>query len=460
MSLEVAFNRRLFLKSAGLAALAGAVAPGASLASATARRAGAAAETYDFDTVHDRVGTDSTRWDRQIARYPKDDIAVGMGVADMDFRTCPAVTRALAERIEHENWGYLTMPDSHHESMVEWNKRRYGLDIDPEWILNTTGVHQGLISALRAFAPRGSKVLVMSPIYSGFYTDIRVVDCVAEESPLRLVDGRYAVDFDELESRIDHDTHVLMLCNPQNPTGNVWSREDLLRLGEICTRRRVVVLSDEIHCDFMTSGHTYTPYQSLGDDEIVMNSITFKSASKSFSISAMKCAYMFTSNPAYRDRLNGVGQHRQVISTLGMVAHRAAYREGDEWLDQVLDYIDGNLDYAASFIARNVPLIELVKPEGTYLTWLDVSALADRIDAQGRADRANRELDEVESPVTPETMVERWLVEHAGIQMNPGASYGLGGSGRMRMNVATARPLVELALNNLAEATSNASAGR
>ena len=457
MSLEVALNRRLFLKSAGLTALAGAVGSGTSLAStATGGAFGAPGDAYDFDTVYDRVGTDSTRWDRQIARFGRERITVGMGVADMDFRTSPAITRAIADRIQHENWGYLTIPDSHKESMVEWNQRRYGIEIEPDWILHTTGVHQGLISALRAFAPRGSKILVLPPVYSGFYTDIRVVGCVAEESRLRLVDGRYEIDFDDLERRIDHDTHVLMLCNPQNPTGNVWSRENLLRLGEICTRRRVVVLSDEIHCDFMTKGHRYTPYQSLGDDDIVMNSITFKSASKSFSISAMKCAYMFTANAAYRDRLNGTGQHRQVISTLGMVAHRAAYREGDEWLDEVVEYIDGNLDYAESFIAGNVPGVELVKPEGTYLTWLDVGALAEKIDAQGIADAANRTLDASETPLTPGAMVERWLVEHARIQLNPGDSYGLGGSGRMRMNVATARSLVELALNNLAEATSHA----
>ena len=182
-----------------------------------------------------------------------------MGTADQDFPIAPAITRALRDQIAHENYGYLTIPSSYKESIVNWNQRRYGLHIDPDTILHSPGVRPAIISTLRAFCPPGSKLLMQTPGYNGFYADIRVVGTLAEESPLKLEGGRYHMDFEDLERRIDHDTHALILCNPHNPTGNVWSRANLMTLGEICTRRRVVVLSDEIHCDFVTAGQTYNP---------------------------------------------------------------------------------------------------------------------------------------------------------------------------------------------------------
>ena len=214
-------------------------------------------------------------------------------------------------------------------------------------------------------------MLLLTPNYNGFYTDIRVVNTIAEESPLRLVNGRYEIDFEDFERRIDHDTHAFILCNPQNPTGNVWSREDLIRLGEICTRRRVVVLADEIHCDFVTKGNTYTPYATLDDSEIVRNSITYKSVSKSFNLSAMKCAYLFSTNPEYLDRITGAGQHRQSMNTLGIIAAETAYNECEDWLDQLVDYIDETQAFVESFVRTKMPYVRFVKPEGTYLSWLE-----------------------------------------------------------------------------------------
>jgi cystathionine beta-lyase len=339
--------------------------------------------------------------------------------------------------------------------MVSWNKRRYGLDIKPEWILHSTSVHPAILSVLRAFSPPGTKVIVQSPTYSAFYTDISVVGCKAEENPLKLVNGRYSMDFEDLERRIDHDTNSLILCNPQNPTGTCWTRQDLRTLGEICTRRRVVVLADEIHCDFVTKGNTYTPYASLDDEKIVMNSITFKSASKSFNLAAMKCAYMFSTNAAYLARVKAAG-HREDINTLGMVAHRAAYNEGADWLDQLVAYIDGSQNYVESFIRKSMPLVKFVKPQATYLAWLDVSGLIDKTGAKEAAAEATKRQGPSVPPVTPEMIIERYLVDHAQVHMIPGSSYGNGGGGRMRMNIGTSRKLLELALNNMASAFKNA----
>ena len=448
MSQHNRLDRRAFLRTAGLTAVAGAVSTAAPVSTHAGGGGQRPDSRYDFDTIYSRIGTDSSKWDAQIARYGREHIDVGMGTADQDFRIAPGITRALRERMGHENYGYLSIPQSYRESIVNWNQRRYGLDIAPDTILHSAGVHPAIISTLRAFCPPGSKVLLQTPSYNGFYTDIRVVGAVAEESPLRLVNGRYHLDFEDLERRIDHDTHALILCNPQNPTGNVWSRADLTTLGEICTRRRVVVLSDEIHCDFVTRGYTYTPYATLNDEAIVRNSVTYKSVSKSFNLSAMKCAYMFSTNPDYLDRIRGAGQHRQGMNTLGIIAAQAAYNECEEWLDQLLDYIDGTHSFVESFVHANVPHLSIVKPEGTYLAWLDVSQALDKVDSPETPAEADDD--------TPERGFQRYLVEHANIHVNPGSDYGLGGSGHMRMNIATSRQLVELALKNMAQALARA----
>jgi cystathionine beta-lyase len=455
MAHTVALDRRVFLKNAGLTALAGAVGSAAPIGLSAAEAAfEPAGSKYDFDTIYSRVGTECVKWDRQIRNHGKENIAVGMGIADMDFRTAPAITRALLQRMQHENWGYLDMPRSYLDSIVNWNKRRYGVEINPDLMLHSNGVHHGLISALRAFSPPGSKVIVQSPVYDAFYTDISLVGCKAEESPLKLVNGRYVMDFDDLDRRIGHDTNSLILCNPQNPTGNCWSREDLMTLGEICTRRRVVVLADEIHCDFVTKGNAYTPFSTLGNEAIVRNSITFKSTSKSFNLAAAKCAYLFSTNPDYIARIKGAG-HRHDLNTLGVVACRAAYDESADWLDQVVAYIDGTMDHVEKVVGANLPLVRFVKPQGTYLAWLDVSQVVDRIDAKRLAADANRSAGSTN--LTPEAMVERYFVTHAKVQMNPGSNYGFGGGGRMRMNLATSRKLVERALTNMANALRTAS---
>jgi cystathionine beta-lyase len=434
-----------------MTALAGAVGTHSSLAAtgtAAAATAGFAepGAPFDFDTPYNRFGTDSTKWDQPIRTYGPNAIVAGMGIADMDFKVAPCISKALAERIQHENWGYLEMPRAFVEGIVNWNKRRHGIDINPDLLVVTTGVHPALVAAIKTFSPPGSKVILQTPCYNGFLSDIRFCGCIAEQSPLKLVNGRYAMDFEDLERRISHDTNTLILCNPQNPTGNVWSREDLTRLGEICTRRRVVVLADEIHCDFVTKGHAYTPYATLENRDIVMNSLTFKAASKSFGLAAMKCGWFFSDNADYVARVRA--NNRTDLSTLGMLASKAAYAEGEEWLKQVVAYLDGNHDFVESFVRANIPLIKVVKPQGTYLAWLDVSQVIEKIGAKKLAAEASKD----GRIVTPETIVERFFVQTAKVHMNQGASYGDTGAGHMRMNIATSRKTLELALNNLAVA--------
>jgi cystathionine beta-lyase len=218
----------------------------------------------------------------------------------------------------------------------------------------------------------------------------------------------------------------------------------------------VVVFADEIHCDFVNKGSRYTPFCSLGDERIVRNSITFKSASKSFNLASLKCAYLYSTNPGHIERIKTLGGHREDVTTLGVVAHRAAYDECERWLDQLVEYVDGSFDYVESFIASKIPLVKFVKPQGTFLAWLDVSALADRIGAREKADLANKTKEASAPTVTPELIVERWLVENARIHVNAGSGYGTGGAGRVRMNIGTSRKLLELALSNVAAALTRA----
>ena len=450
MSQIVALNRRIFLKGAGMTALAGALGTGGNLAAPQA--AAATRSAFDFDEVYNRVGTDCSKWDYQMERFEPHEIVVAMGVADMDFRTAPAITSALRKRLEHENWGYLHLPESFKQSIADWNRRRYGEEIDPDLILNATGVIPAIDNAIRAFAPPGSKVILQSPVYSSFYSSIKRVGCVVDENPLKPVDGRYQMDFEDLERRIDHDTHVLILCNPHNPTGNCWSPDDLKRLGEICTRRRVVVFADEIHCDFVNKGHRYTPYTSIDDEDIVRNSVSFKSTSKSFNTAALKAAYMYSGNADYIERIKATG-HSEYINTLGAVGCQAAYDEGEEWLNELITYIDGNMDRVAEFVDAEMEHVSIVKPQGTYLAWLDFSEFGEKIGAAELAAEYNARRDPEKPELAPTHMIQQYLVEKAGVYLNDGHRYGHGGDGNMRMNLATCRQLVDVALERIADVT-------
>jgi len=456
MSQQAGFNRRSFLRNAGMTALVGAVGPSAATLTGAAGVSGVFDTPngkYDFDTPYNRIGTDSVKWDQQIRTYGLDHLVAGMGIADMDFRCAPAITKALTERIQHENWGYLDQPKSFVDGIVAWNKTRHGLNVNPESVVITTGVHPGLIAAIKTFSPVGGKVLLTTPVYNGFYSDLRFTGTKPEESLMKFADGRFQLDFDDFERRISNDTNVFILCNPQNPTGNVWSPEDLMRIGEICLRRRVVVLADEIHCDFVSKGIKYTPFATLPNKAVVNNSITFKAASKSFGLAAMKCAWFFSDNMDYINRVKA--NNKADLSTLGMIASKAAYAGGEDWLNQCVDYVDGNHDFTQKFFNANIPMIKVgAKPQGTYLTWLDATRVADRIGAKeiasSEASKSRRG-----DPPSPEAMVVKWFAKNANVALNAGDTYGKGGENHLRMNIATSRKTLEAAYTSMARALDN-----
>jgi cystathionine beta-lyase len=460
MSQPNGLNRRAFLRNAGSIALAGAAAgtrsPLAASALAEVPQQPSPGGAFDFDTVYNRFGTDSTKFDQQINRYGKDSVQVGMGIADIDFRAAPAITSALNARLKHENWGYLDMDvwtPKMQQAIAAWNKRRYGLTIDPSAIVLANGVHPALVAAIRTFSPKGTRVLLNSPSYNGFYSDLVATETKPEDSPMKFVNGKFEMDFDDFERRIGIDTHSFILCNPQNPTGNCWSPEDLLRIGEICLKHRVIVFADEIHCDWVSKGQKYTPFASLPNKAVVDNSITFKAASKSFGLAAHKTAWFYSTNPELMARVKP--NHRADLNTLGLVANHAALTEGEEWLRQANEYVSGTHDFVVNFVADKIPMIKVHRAQGTYLTWLDVTAVADRINARKLADDYNRAKPVTAASLTPEQMVERFFVKNAKVHLNQGAGYGTGGANHMRMNIGTSRKLVELALTNMAAACQN-----
>jgi len=301
-----------------------------------------------------------------------------------------------------------------------------------------------MIAALRTFSRPGSKVALLSPAYPGFYFHCRHTNVVANDSELIFRNGRYEIDWEDLESKMTADTQAMIVCNPHNPTGNVWTEDELLRIGRLCLENQVIVLSDEIHSDIVRDGHKYVPFARLPDKDVVNNSVTFNSGSKSFNLAGLKNAYYYSSNPKLIERINL--NHFSTANTLGDVANEAAYRDGDDWFDQLLPYIDDNHTYLEQFVKKNMPNVGYKKAEGTYMTWLDFSKVMEAIGAEEMAAAKNKK---------PEVFFQDWLVEHSGVLLNAGDAYGKGGAGHMRFNLGSSRIVVKEALEHLAGAIKN-----
>lgn len=439
----VGLDRRSFMRNAGLTALAGAtggfqVSAGAAEPGGTAPLAGG---RIDLDTPYPRSGTNCSRWDSPAARYGEK-FKYGMGIASMDFEAPACITEALAERCQHHSWGYIASTDSLRDAILQWTGQRHGIDIDPSTVVISHGVYPGLIAGLRSFVPAGTKTLMLTPIYSGFYSMCRHTHVPTVDSPMQFRDGRWEIDWDDLESKMRPDVGAMIVCNPQNPTGNVWTEEELLRIGRLCLEHGIVVLADEIHSDFVRAGHRYVPFASLPDRAVVNNSISFNAVSKTFNLAGMKSAYFHTPNPVLRGRIQQ--NHRSDLTILGMVANEAGYREGAAWFDQVLPYIDRNHAFVEEYVNKHLPLVQYKRAEGTFLTFMDFSRVMQAIDAESQAREKGYE--------TAERFFQDWLVDNTGVVLNPGTDYGAGGEGHMRMNIASARVVVEGALEAMATA--------
>lgn len=450
MSKIVALNRRTFIKGAGMTALAGAAGTMATVSSTASAQSSIsipklAGGKYDFETPYNRVGTNCSRWDSPARRYPEGVFKYGMGVASMDFECAPCITEALTERVQHHNWGYISTTEPLRDGIIKWNGERHGVDLDPASVVLSDGVYPGIIAALRSFVPIGNKVLLTSPCYSGFYSMARAARVDTVDSQMRYVNGRYEIDWEDMESKMTADVRAMIICNPQNPTGNVWTQEELLRMGRLALEHKIVVLADEIHSDVVRAGHKYVPFGSLSDVAVVNNSVSFNAISKTFNLAAMKNAYYYSKNPKLLAQVNQF--HRAELSTLGVVANEAAYKHGAEWFDQVNTYMDDSHTFVENYIKEHMPDVGYTRNEGTFMTFLDFSKVLDAIGAE--------ELAKAHGKATAEVYFRDWLTEKSGVYLNPGSSYGAGGEGHMRMNIASSRLVLKEVFDAMAAAIRN-----
>lgn len=375
---------------------------------------------YDFDKTVDRRATNSYKWDSAP------DGVLPMWVADMDFRTAPAIIDALQKRVAHGIFGYTRVPDAYYGAVTSWFSRRHGWDIDREWIIYTSGVVPAVSAVIKALTVPGDKVIVQTPVYNCFFSSIRNNGCEIVSNPLHRTADTYEMDFDALERcAADPRAKVMLLCNPHNPAGRVWTPDELTRLGNICLRNGVTVVADEIHCELVYQGFKYTPFASLSD-AFLHRSVTCVSPSKAFNIAGLQIANIVAFDNDLRSRIDKAININEVcdVNPFGVAATIAAYNEGEEWLNQLVDYLHGNYEAMAEFCRRELPEFPITRLEGTYLVWMDCSSLG-----------------------MPSDALEHALLDNARLWLNAGTMYGAEGEGYMRWNIACPRGVMLDGLN-------------
>ncbi len=373
---------------------------------------------FSADAV-ERRGTGCVKWDEA------DEGVIPLWVADMDFAVAPPIREAIRRRAEHPVFGYTYVQDDYYEAVISWFRRRHGWNISREHILYTTGVVPAMSCAIKALTMPGERVLILSPDYNCFFSSVRNNGCEVAESVLRLNGNRFEVDWDDFEQRCaDEKCTVFLLCNPHNPTGRVWTREELQRMSDICRRHAVRIVSDEIHCELVMPGHTFCPMQTVDATAVVLNS-----PSKSFNIAGLQTANIICTDAATRRRLDRAVNINEVcdLNPFGPVALVAAYNESEQWIDELNGYLWQNYKSLCDFVAQHLPQWRVMPLEGTYLAWVDVSACCDRVAAY--CDRIMRE---------------------ARVWLNPGTMYGpQSGEGYLRINIACPRSLLMEALSRI-----------
>ncbi len=380
---------------------------------------------FDFSQIINRRGTDALKW-----RVGENELP--MWVADMDFKTAPAVTEAVIERAKHGVFGYTVIPDEYYEAVSGWWAKRHGFAVQKEWVIFCTGVVPALSSIVRKLTTPGENVLIQPPVYNIFY------NCVLNNGRNVLAndllyDGKgYSIDFDDLEKLMSvRGNKLYVLCNPHNPTGKVWGKEDLERLAELlCRKYRVTVVSDEIHCDIVKPGLRYVPFASVSEED-ALNSVTCVSPSKAFNLAGLQSASVIVPDKTLRHKVNRALNTDEIAepNVFAATAATAAFTKGEKWLDAACEYIQANKDYAAAFIREKIPPLFAAESEATYLLWIDCTRLTD---AAGFTKR---------------------LRKATGLFLSDGAVYGGNGRGFVRMNLACPEALMREGLKRLRDYT-------
>ena len=388
---------------------------------------------YDFDEQIDRRGTGAYKLEQCEAVFGTADVQP-LWVADMDFRTPDFILDAIRHRLEHPVLGYTVTPPAYYDCVVRWVRDRHGWDIRPEWMGFLAGIVPGLAHAVNAFTQPGDEVIVQPPVYPPFLhvpeKNGRRVVC----NPLREVDGRFEMDFDDLEAKITPKTQLFILCNPHNPGGRTWDADTLRRLADICSRRGVLVLSDEIHADMALPGNRHIPFATLSE-AAARNSLTYMAPSKTFNIPGLISSFYVIPDPELRQRFAAYldSSELNTPNIFAVVATLAAYTvRGNEWRRQMLDYVQGNVDFVVAFCRERMPAVRPMVPQASFLVWLDFSACG--LDSEA---------------------LQHKMVHEAKVGLNQGTTFGAGGERHLRLNVACPRARVCEALERMAAALEN-----
>ena len=382
---------------------------------------------YNFDEIIDRRNTNSIKYDFAKQRGKPED-AIPLWVADMDFKTLPEVTEALVKVSEHGIFGYSEVKEDYFTILYKWYSHHFGWNIRPDWLVKTPGIVFAIAMAIRAFTEKGDGVMIQQPVYYPFSETILANRRVLVNNPLIYCDGVYKMDFEDFESKIiSNNVKLFVLCNPHNPVGRVWIREELIRLGDICLKHNVIVIADEIHADFIYEGYKHLVFASLKPEFGAMT-ITCTAPSKTFNLAGLQVSNIFIQdrNMKYRFEEEIVKSGYSQLNTMGLVACRAAYEYGDEWLSQLKTYLSGNLTFVRNFLKEQLPQIKLVEPQGTYLVWLDFSAL-------GLSD----------------SDLEDLISNEAKLWLDNGLMFGEEGRGFQRINIACPGKILERAFGQL-----------
>ena len=384
---------------------------------------------YDFDELIERRGTGCVKWDERPEAVDSSDGIIPLWVADMDFKVAPAIMDAVMKRAAHGVFGYTVVEEDYYLAVISWFHRRHHWRIHREEILYTTGVVPAMSVAIKALTMPGEKVLILSPDYNCFFSSVSNNGCEVLETALKRVGDTFEVDWDDFEAKCaDEKTTVFLLCNPHNPCGRVWTAAELSRMNEICMKYGVKVVSDEIHCELMMPGHTFQPFAAVSED-CRRNSVILNSPSKSFNIAGLQVANIICSQSEWRRRIDRAININEVcdVNPFGPVALIAAYNESEDWIDELNLYLWENYQFLCDFIEKNIPQWKVCRLEGTYLPWIDISAMG----------------------VTSKALCDR-LVKEAKVWINPGSMYGLGsGEGYIRVNIACPRSRLQEALQRI-----------
>lgn len=387
---------------------------------------------YDFDKIINRKGTNSVKYDILKKFFGKEDI-LPMWVADMDFETPDFVMDALKERLEHPVLGYTIRGNEFFESIINWNLRRHQWEIEKKSIVFSPGIVPALSMLVMGLTNPDDKIIVQPPVYFPFFSAIEKNERVKIENPLKLYEGRLNIDFEDLKIKAK-EANMLMLCNPHNPGGSVWTKEELLKIGEICIENDLLILSDEIHSDLVFKPNKHIPIASLSK-EIANRTITCMAPSKTFNLAGLSTSYVVIENEELRKKfVEFIDEkvHVGLGNIFGNIALETAYNNGDAWLEQLLDYVGNNIDFAMDYFEKNIPQIKPIKPEATYMLWLDCSKLG----------LNNEEL-------------KKFFIEKVGLGLNDGPVFGTEGEGFQRMNLACPRAVVEEGLLRIRKTIKN-----